>query len=282
MNHTMSQRVKVKKPPKKPSNKPSRPLTAYNYFFHDERQRLQERLFKANGQRPTYTQISRLVGASWKKISPDNKAYYDTLAMKDKRRYALELVEMKSMQEGQANSSTKASLRLPVSAPHITLEKKDGNEFASLSASFLTCPSFSLAPSGVDPNSASFQAMLRQSPGNNNHTLDPLPCVPGGPSSDMAAQMALLSVMMIEYVRKVAPERIGGEGTPALLPPSAASLQLEDAPTTTPVVAPVATRHGPTQQLAGGNKAAGPAEAGLFSDDDVQFLGETFGFTDDE
>mmetsp|Transcript_4169 Transcript_4169/g.8411 ORF Transcript_4169/g.8411 Transcript_4169/m.8411 type:complete len:277 (+) Transcript_4169:122-952(+) len=250
-------------------NKPSRPLTAYNFFFHDERLKLQQRLFQANGQRPTYTQISRLVGASWKKISPDRKAHYDTLAMKDRRRYALELVAMKSLHhesehhqptDPHASSSLLPSLAPSSTAGAIGLEKKDSDAFLSFPTTLCSNVSFlSSTPGVVDPNSPSFQAMLLQTANNNPSTTTTLPLPTGEASApscppDMTAQIALLSVMMIEYVRQVAPERIGGTNGPLMLPPSSTTI--------------------PTNEV-----ATEPAqETGLFGDDDVQFLGETFGF----
>ena len=162
-------------------------------------------MFKINGQRPTYTQISRLVGASWKKISPQRKAAYEALAIKDKRRYALELVNQKSQQELQtvepqdelhtenkADASNEALQSVPAVASATTSQDVHVNPPPKLALPFLAAnmnyhlPTLPNAYQGIDPNSASFQAMLRQSA--THHTSNFPMTSPG-----MAAQMHLLS-----------------------------------------------------------------------------------------
>lgn len=233
------------------SNKPRRPLTAYNFFFHEERQKLQEQLFRITGQRPTYTKISKLVGANWKKIDAAQKAYYEALAIKDKRRYALELVHHRQTQEQQGifledsgctisgdSNSTGAANALP-------------STFQAASSSASKGP-FHLPPMEAkmcEHNSCSpyFSQLFRESATHNINNVmtmmakkngcdcDGNTCVPTSASCkaimlgdctspseldrsaflstenpEMISQMALLSVMMIDYVRKVmAPERIG-------------------------------------------------------------------------
>ena len=271
---------------KQPShNKPSRPLTSYNYFFHDERLKLQERLFKVHGQRPTYTQISRLVGASWRKISADKKAYYDTLAMQDRRRYALELVAMKSkheQSESEAGINQKSNVEAHTCAPSrtgsSTLNQTDGQCLAPfLTTTHSDClNSFFIPttiPHGVDPNSPSLQAMLGQtiSGANSSHSTNDLFVPMTDISSsfpNMTAQIALLSVMMIEYVRKVAPERIvdNNDGPTTLRPqPSSVvtSLLHDD------LKLPQRRNLLPVQEH---------NHDELLTEVDVQFLGKTFGF----
>mmetsp|Transcript_160 Transcript_160/g.298 ORF Transcript_160/g.298 Transcript_160/m.298 type:complete len:283 (+) Transcript_160:185-1033(+) len=72
----------------------TRPRTSYNFFFHEERKRLQEVILRETGKRPEYTQISKLVASKWKNILPSEKAYYKSLAAADKRRYGLELINL--------------------------------------------------------------------------------------------------------------------------------------------------------------------------------------------
>lgn len=192
----------------KPKHPPSRALTAYNFYFHDQRRQIQEHLFQLNGQRPTYTQISRLVGSSWKKISREERAHYEALAMKDKRRYALELVEYKAKQEGSG---------VLHQAPHKKLAPKVSNHSTKKSAApsppvALRChsdiPPTKINGVNVNPFSPSLQAMLRQSAGEKGPSA--MPSLPAFPitSPEMGAQLHLLSVMMIDYVKRVAPEKL--------------------------------------------------------------------------
>ena len=174
---------------------------AYNFYFHDERQKLQARLFEITGQRPTYTQISKLVGASWRKIKPNVKARYEALAMKDRQRYALDFIQAKQREEHGNTEEIVENVLTSASAVNNDCDisgtthpiMKCGNAVAS-------------APPGINPCSMSYQVMLRQSLNENTmcksyflNTSNP----------QMLSQMALLSEMMIDYVKKVAPERLG-------------------------------------------------------------------------
>lgn len=180
----------------KSTKKPRRPLTAYNYFFHVERQKIQARIFQMTGQRPGYTQISRLVGAKWKKIDPEKKAHYEALAMKDKRRYALELVKMKEQEGTQTESITsfhQSSYKENTDFPPLALDEPIKNKSQE-----------KVAP-GVDPNSLSYQIMLRQSLTENKMSeTDFL----NNSNPELTAQIIRLSIMMIDYVKQVAPDRL--------------------------------------------------------------------------
>lgn len=190
-------------------------FTAYNYYFHDERQRIQARLFKITGQRPTYTQISKLVGANWRKIKPDTKTRYEALAVKDKRRYALDLLRVKQQEERGE----------PVDVNEINRGASVGDDSDTSEAS--NTSGCNNVPSGVDPTSISYQAMLRQS--LNANTMNESDFL-NTKNPYMLAQMALLSKMMIDYVQKAAPERLAN----AQLPPGAlqGSLSPETSATT--------------------------------------------------
>ena len=73
-----------------------RPRTSYNFFFRKVRQEIQVEIQELAGRRPLYSEVSKLVAARWKQAGKAEKAYYATLAAKDKRRYALELIEYRS------------------------------------------------------------------------------------------------------------------------------------------------------------------------------------------
>lgn len=88
---------------------PRRALSAYNLFFQQERVVLLESLpvrasgkpRRSHGKLP-FAAMARIIGARWKAITPERKAYFDDLALKDKLRYNQELKEFKQQKEQQA------------------------------------------------------------------------------------------------------------------------------------------------------------------------------------
>lgn len=83
--------------------KPKRPLTAYNYFFQSERQKL---LFSKGIHDPTtvkrhgkisFADLAREVSVKWKMADPETKSSYVALACRDKMRYLREMKEWKTM-----------------------------------------------------------------------------------------------------------------------------------------------------------------------------------------
>ena len=94
--------------------KPKRARSAYNYFFHDERKRLQEmHQGENNGRKASYAAISKLVAARWKLISSQDKLHYESLAAKDKYRFGLEMIQWKTHQLEVAKDQSKASRSFP-------------------------------------------------------------------------------------------------------------------------------------------------------------------------
>ena len=90
----------------------TRARTSYNFFFHDERQRIQEVILRETGKRPEYPHVSKLVALKWKKLTAPEKAYYEGLAAADKRRYGLELVSRSTQAQGvHQDTSTAAPSR---------------------------------------------------------------------------------------------------------------------------------------------------------------------------
>lgn len=79
------------------SDKPKRPLSAYNLFFRYERERILR-----NTSQPSYkprrshgkigfADLARSVAESWKALEPDDKAKFEAKAAQEKERYEREL-----------------------------------------------------------------------------------------------------------------------------------------------------------------------------------------------
>lgn len=83
------------------TNKVRRTRTAYNYYFKAVLGSVKEKFHAETGRRPTYSELAKLVAASWKKADPTEKAHYKKLAADDKRRYALEFLQSKVQEESR-------------------------------------------------------------------------------------------------------------------------------------------------------------------------------------
>jgi len=105
----------------KSKDKPKRPLSAYNYFFSEERMKiikavncedivyrkeidpdldeeLIEKLRKGDGK-VSFEELGRLIGSRWKEVKFERLAYFKSLAEDDKKRYAVEVEAHKQRQE---------------------------------------------------------------------------------------------------------------------------------------------------------------------------------------
>lgn len=94
--------------------KPTRPLSAYNLYFQDERKRIQQEILNATGKKAHFTEVTKLVGRRWRKIGAQDKKYYETLAAKEKRRFALDMLEWQMQQE---SSPTNSAVAVQADAP---------------------------------------------------------------------------------------------------------------------------------------------------------------------
>ena len=111
--------------------KPTRPLTAYNLFFHDQRQLIQEEMLATTGNKAHFTEVTKIVGSRWRQLGQEDRLHYKKLAAKDKQRYAVELVEWKIQQEilgEQRQEATPVSAALRVQVPHHWQSHQAGNQ----------------------------------------------------------------------------------------------------------------------------------------------------------
>ena len=119
---------------KKPKDKPKRPLSAYNIFFKEERQRILETITQAspssssdkdnidktedsssNNNRKRkksphgkigFENLARTIGQRWQQLSEDQVEYYKTQAATDMSRYKAEMEIYLSKQQQRKNKSS--------------------------------------------------------------------------------------------------------------------------------------------------------------------------------
>jgi len=84
------------------SLKPKRPLSAYNFFFQEERSRLlgvppctedekKRRKHRKSHGKIAFTDLARHIGQKWKELAPEDKTEYEKRQQEDRRRYHREL-----------------------------------------------------------------------------------------------------------------------------------------------------------------------------------------------
>lgn len=151
---------------KKPKDKPKRPLSAYNYFFKEERQKILKVVLaedpskvendpksedyiddatfgrlKKEGNKVSFDEMGKIIGQRWKNIDPDRLAKYSELASEDAERYKKEMKSYNSRQEAKMRSE---AVRPPASSP----------AYSTPSRSAATRPEMGTPPSvppGMDP-----------------------------------------------------------------------------------------------------------------------------------
>lgn len=128
----------IKRPTKKkPKDKPKRPLSAYNFFFKEEREKIikvvlaedpsavkqdpedegfldEETIgrLKKEGGKVSFEEMGKIIGQRWKNIDPDRLAKYAELASEDTERYKTEMQAYNGRQEAKMRSE---ALKPPVS-----------------------------------------------------------------------------------------------------------------------------------------------------------------------
>lgn len=114
---------------KKPKDKPKRPLSAYNFFFKEEREKILRvvlaedpekvendpksedyldeealRKLRKEGGKVSFEEMGKLIGMRWKNIDPDRLSKYSELAAEDTERYKKEMQTYNGRQEAKMRS----------------------------------------------------------------------------------------------------------------------------------------------------------------------------------
>ena len=184
----------IKRPTrKKPKDKPKRPLSAYNFFFKEERARIlkvvlaedpkdvdnepgsdgylnEDMLTKLRkeGGKVSFEEMGKLIGQRWKSLDPKLLTKYTKLAAEDTERYKKEMQSYNSRQEAKMRNDV---LKPPVWAAGVKPEAfgaikapGDMNRYdhaagAGMNAQFGNPQMAAYSPYGVDLGTASAYAM---------------------------------------------------------------------------------------------------------------------------
>lgn len=84
----------------------AQPCTAYNYFFHEERQRLLDELPERTDRKlksgphgkVSFSDMAKIISARWKKVTAEQMIRFAGLANADKLRYRNEMADYKDLQ----------------------------------------------------------------------------------------------------------------------------------------------------------------------------------------
>jgi HMG (high mobility group) box len=86
-------------------DRPKRALSAYNLFFREERKKIGEETFPVG-----FEQAGKIIGARWKKITPQEKAHYERLAAHEKWRFNMAMGEWsKARMEAKSRAAAAAA-----------------------------------------------------------------------------------------------------------------------------------------------------------------------------
>jgi hypothetical protein len=124
---------KRKKRKMKPKDYPKRPLSAYNIFFKQTR----EKNLEENGKL-SFQEMVKAVAAEWKEISPEQKAKYQDLASEDLARYkkAVGVYERDTLEKDRAEREDASRARRKIVAEEERKAKKAQKDVSSRRTAF--------------------------------------------------------------------------------------------------------------------------------------------------
>lgn len=129
--------------------KPKRPLTAYNFFFRDQKKKIAEIRRQNQGRPcpPSATMVSEL----WKKITPEVRAHYDALAAKEKFRHYQEKLQWEHYTEShRADTNHNASTDQLIRRSGAAHEDEPTTEDLPIRMDLIPELALKLGPSAVD------------------------------------------------------------------------------------------------------------------------------------
>ena len=97
------------------AERPKRPRTAYNYFFHNERLKLLDSLPERKQGKPkkghgkiSFADMAKVISLKWKAIGTEEMIYFANLANEDKFRYRNQMQEYKKAQRDKEEEANHA------------------------------------------------------------------------------------------------------------------------------------------------------------------------------
>jgi hypothetical protein len=177
----------IKRPTKKkPKDKPKRPLSAYNFFFKEEREKIIKVVLaedpsavkqdpdddgfldaetidrlKKEGGKVSFEEMGKIIGQRWKNIDPDRLSKYSELAAEDTERYKTEMQAYNGRQEAKMRSealkppvsfgSSSAGGGLPNERAGVSYNDGRGGYGDMAGAGFPGMPSSGMGPSSMGP-----------------------------------------------------------------------------------------------------------------------------------
>ncbi|CAB9511214.1 expressed unknown protein [Seminavis robusta] len=152
---------------KEPSDKPKRPLSAYNLFFQHERaQILKSTPSKYDGKKPRrshgkigFGALARNVAAKWNNIAPEDRKRFDELAAADKKRYQKEMEVWKA-----AQTAIKKTTPNPVTLGSMTMVSPSSAASSFNAQSIVKCNLMAAHQASHDSGRMVFQRISSSSP----------------------------------------------------------------------------------------------------------------------
>ena len=110
----------------RPSDKPKRPLSAYNMFFAHERiqllgdampsaaqEAMKKKIHCATHRKISFAEMARTIGARWRALGADDKTVYEARARTLKARYLVDIKEWRVKQEREERATMTATAPTP-------------------------------------------------------------------------------------------------------------------------------------------------------------------------
>lgn len=125
-----------KKRRKKAPGHPKRPLSAYNFFFKDERNRILNSISSSSDYyekdqnrgrvglvhgKIGFEDLAKLIGTRWKETGPEERAPYEKLASDELHRYAIEMNAYDEIQNGYQSFVVQNPVPVPVPVNHVAM-----------------------------------------------------------------------------------------------------------------------------------------------------------------